>query len=160
MIFVALPVSGDSDVEFELGGDVETRCTIESTSTVEADFTSRDEASISYELYCNTEMSISLTSANGGLLNGSRDGGADERGSPLLHTYTATLSLQNAGLERSFTSGEMRDTVQIDVTGQIVFDEVGRIDVRLDEGLTGSYSGSYRDRVTIAVFPSLATALN
>jgi len=148
-----------SGLDIGLGGDVETRCTIDGASAADADFSNRDDGSVSFDLYCNTEMSFSLTSLNGGLLNEARTSGGDAA-QAYLHTYSATLSLRNAGFERTFTSGELADTVVVDVGGGVIFADVGRIDIRVDETLADGYSGRYTDRISVSVFPSLATALN
>ena len=142
-----------ADISLDVEAIVPTRCEINGLNR-QYDLSDTTEQTLQFDLYCNTEMNISFSSAYGGLLHERRsaeDGSTEE----YLRTYQTVLELTNSGFAAEMTSTEMQAGVSINVPG-VLFDDVGRLKITLDAPLDDGYAGEYKDKIEITITPSLA----
>jgi len=151
----ALPALADSNLSLDVAAEVEPRCELSNISDSALDFSDVNAMSITFSVYCNTEMTIQVSSSYGGILNEDR---ADRSGdtSEFLRDYVATVSLSNHGFNQSASSAELAESVVFNIDG-VVFDDTGKLEIELDRSIQDGYAGEYRDSIRLSVYPSLAT---
>ena len=100
-------------------------------------------------------MSMRIESRNGGLLNSRA---ADHYGftESMIRRYDAIVSIDSVAFETTVASTAMVGGASFPVTGGVVFDSSGSIEIKLDKELGEGHAGDYVDEIKIAVFPSLA----
>jgi len=146
-------------LQLDLQGVIEPSCEINSVSSVALDFSTESTGEINFNVSCNVEMSIGLSSQNGALLNeeAATRNGFDES---FARTYSATLKLAAFDFTRTTDSEALQDGVSYDVTEGIVHDTTGSVHIELDSPLAGGFAGTYTDQIRITVAPSLSVASN
>ncbi len=153
-----VPVIGSAQegerVELDLEGVVEPKCEIDSLAATQVDFSASDSGQITFDVYCNVEMSIGLSSRNGALVNEE----AVSRNGPdpaFEREYTAAVSLDKFSFNRTATSDEMLQGVSFEVSEGVVFQTSGAVNIDLLEPVAGGRAGKYTDQIRISVTPSL-----
>lgn len=149
----------DAQLAIDLTGSIEPRCELTNIEQETVDFLESESQVISFALYCNLEMSVRLESRNGGLLNAdvaAHLGNQDD----LNRSYRATFSIPKNSFEKILDSKDMIGGTSFPVTGEVLFDAAGTLEIVLDKALDEGHAGTYSDEVKLSVFPSLATGLN
>lgn len=147
----------DSSLDMDIAGQIDPRCEFTQFSTNELDFSAQDSGTLSFEIYCNLAMSVTLESRNGAMLHeamSSRLGRSPE----YERVYDAVLSLASGGFSWDTNSIEMQDGAVFSTGDTVVFDTSGKLDITLRESIAGlkSHAGEYNDTISITLSPSLA----
>ena len=147
----------DSSLDMDIAGKIDPRCEFTQFSTSELDFSVQDSGTLSFEIYCNLAMSVTLESRNGAMLHealSSRLG----RSAEYERVYDAVLSLASGGFTWETNSIEMQDGAVFSTGDAVVFDTTGKLDITLRESVAGlkSPAGEYKDTISITLAPSLA----
>jgi len=143
-------------LELNLSGEVEPRCELTDFNQSSADFSLENNARIDFNVYCNLEMSVSISSENGGLAHETR-GNASSTNPMFIRRYEAKLSILGAEFEATMRSEDMQSGVTFELGDVVVFETSGSIEIELDESVAGGYAGVYSDQIRVTVAPSLAT---
>ena len=145
----------DTQLIMQLAGIIEPRCELLNIEKEKVDLSETSNERINFSLYCNIEMSMQLESSNGGLLNTKTAArtGFDEA---LIRRYKADVAIDSIGFETQVTSRAMVGGALFQVTGGVVFESQGSIEIVLDEPLGEGYAGEYTDEIKINIFPSLS----
>jgi hypothetical protein len=145
----------DTEITLDLTGTIEPRCELTNLEKEVASFKENISNTVLFNLYCNLDMSMRIESLNGGLLNTK----AVERygfNENMIRRYDAKISIDSVAFETTIASAVMVDGASFLVTGGVVFDSSGSIEIKLDNELGEGHAGDYVDEIKIAVYPSLA----
>lgn len=147
--------ANDTELTLDLSGTIEPRCEMTNLAKEVATFKENNNESVSFNLYCNLEMTMRIESLNGGLLNSTaaeRFGFSEE----MIRRYKAIISINSVEFETTVSSTDMVGGASFPVTGGVVFDSSGSIEIKLDEELGEGHAGDYVDEIKVSVFPSLS----
>ena len=147
----------DSSLDMDVAGYIEPRCEFTQFSASELDFSVQDSGTLSFELYCNLAMSVTLESRNGAMLHEQLSGRLG-RSAEYERVYDTVLSLAEGGFSWETNSIEMQDGAVFSTGDAVVFDTSGKLDITLRESIAGlkSHAGDYNDTISITLSPSLA----
>ncbi len=147
--------ANETELTLDLSGTIEPRCELKNLEKNAATFKENQNALIAFNLYCNLDMSMRVESLNGGLLNSK----AAERlgfSNEMLRSYSAIINIDSVGFGKTVSSSDMVGGASFPVTGGVVFESTGSIEIELDEELGEGHAGDYVDEIRISVFPSLS----
>lgn len=148
-------LAAEGPLTMDLTGTIAPRCELAELEQKSASFDDTDTQTITLSVYCNTEMSMMIESQNGGLLNqaaAARLGDIDG----LNRRYEATLRFEKLGFEQTFPSTDLVGGASFPITGGVLFEAAGELEIKLDSSPDEGHAGTYSDKVTLTVFPSLA----
>lgn len=148
-------VDAETALQLDLEANVDTRCEVTRSHNESLDLSSNVAGSLGFDLYCNTEMTINLTSANGGLVHEDRTPRSGEDTDKYLRPYDLDIQLRSSGFNASSTSSDLAKGVAYQVPG-VVFDDVADLSIKLEKPIDDGFSGRYYDEIRITVTPSLS----
>lgn len=146
--------SAEQELSLDLTGTIEPRCELNDLESSSADF-DQNTKTIDFSLYCNTEMSMTLESANGGLLN-AKTGTSDNQIADTMWRYSATVNIESLQFEKSVSSLDMVEGISFKVSGGVAFNSNGSLVLKLEDNTETLRAGTYTDEIKISIFPSLA----
>ncbi len=130
-----------------INGQIKDRCEINFSSGNIMTFTEhRNMQSLSFNVYCNRPLGITINSKYGGLKY-------QQQGVDIIESYNLSLQIDELRLYESRHSSQLISSVMIDSSGVIPFSQQGSLKVALENGL--HFAGYYEDVIEIEVYPSI-----
>jgi len=147
----------DAPVKLNLEANVEPRCEISKATSTSVNLSSDVLGAASFILYCNTEMTINIASANGGLLHETRSISNADAVEVYLRPYDFDFTLLATGFSVSANSADIKTGISYSVPG-VIFEDTAELNIQLEKPIDDGFAGEYVDELRITVTPSLSAS--